>query len=341
MSISAKKSLPEDSYPKTFYAFLLTSITVISLGSVIFLNSEADDSNQVVLIQYSPPTITNLTYGVSATSDVQTLNLANLGDGSSAEGSRFTSVITATVNDENGCSVVDNPFNDYELKLYRRSSGVGESDGGACNFTNGTSCYIGDTARLILGSCLNTTTYAITWPVETFYYIDPTDSGDYSHQDWGARLRVTDDVAQTVTATDVFEVDTLLALDVTSLTDFGTLSLGSDSNSVGLLIKNTGNTTEDYAVGYNQSFQCTSSSFNGSQVKITQYSEDPIAGATAMGAVTNETVVNATIAKATTMATSATDPLYAYLSIPNNAAVGGSCSNTATYTAINNGWVGI
>ena len=326
---------------KTFYAVILAIIAIIALGSVILLNTEADDSSQVLTISNVPPSILNLTYGVSANSDVQILNLADLGNGSSAEGTRFTSVVTATVAADNSCSAIDNPFNDYELKIFRQSSVAGESDGEACNFTNGTSCYIGDTAQLVLGSCINTTTYMITWPVTTFYYLDPTDSGTYSHLDWGARLKVTDDIALSTTATDAFEVNTLLALDVSSLTDFGTLSLGDDSASVAVTIKNTGNVIQDYSVGYNQPFQCSSNSFSGSQVKITQYSEDPIIGATAMGPVTSEVTVNASIEKASSMATSSTDLLYAFLSVPNNAAAGGSCSNTATYTAINNAGVGI
>ncbi len=323
------------------YAVLFTFISIVSLVGIILTNTEADNSQQILAISYSPPQIMTLIYGVSAASDVQTLNLANLGNGTSAEGDRFTSVVTAMVNDENGCDVINDPFNDYELKLFRQTGDVGESDGAACNFTNGTSCYYADTALLDLGSCQSTTTYNLTWRIPTFYYIDPTDTGEFSHQDWGARLQVTDDVAQTVTATDVFEVNTLLALDVTSTTDFGILSLGDDSASVGLSIKNTGNTIEDYTVGYNQPFQCTSGFFSGNNVKITQGPEDPIGGAAVMGAFGAETIVNASIAKATEMATSTTDPLYAYLSIPVNAGVGGSCSNTATYTAINDAGAGI
>lgn len=336
-----QKNIPLDDHYKTLYAIILTLISVVTLGSMILLNTEADDSSQSLTLSNTPPSIINLTYGVSATSDVQNLNLADLGNGTSAEGTRFTSVVTATVSAENGCSTIDNPFNDYELKIFRQSTDAGESDGAACTFTNGTSCYIGDTAQLVLGSCINTTTYFIAWPVTTYYFLDPTDSGTYSHLDWGARLKVTDDVALSATATDPFEVNTLLALDVTSLVDFGTLALGDNSSSVAVTVKNTGNVIQDYTVGYNQPFQCTSSSFSGSQVKITQFAEDPIVGATAMGAVSSDTTVNASIVKASAMATSSTDTLYAYLAIPSNAAVGGNCSNTATYTAINNAGVGI
>ncbi len=323
-----------DSYPKTIYATILTIIAIVSLGSVVLINTEADNSFQSTTITNSAPVISGLTYGVSAASDVSTLNLADLGNGSSAEGTRFTSVVTATVNDNNGCADIDNAESNYSLKIYRQKLADDTSDGAACTITNGIDCYIGNTNELTLGSCLNSTDYQIEWPVTSYYFLDSTDAGGYVLTDWGARLKVVDDTSSTVTATDVFEVSTLLALDVDSTTDFGTLAVGASSASAELTIKNTGNVSEDFTVGYNQSMQCTRGKFSGDSVRVTRMKHINADLAEGMGSRGSDSIVNASIAKASTIAESSTSPFFAYIKIPDNVAVSGSCSNTATYTAI-------
>lgn len=316
------------------YAITFTLIAVIALTSMIVVNTEADSSGQSITVQNAAPEIASLTYGVSATSDVTTLNLADLGGGSSAEGTRFTSVVTAVVTDGNGCADIDNPSTNYALKIYRRKLAGGASDGVTCMSTNGNDCYIGDTASLSLSSCLNSTDYAIEWPVTTYYFIDSTDDGGYSLTDWGARLQVTDDTEATVTATDVFEVETLLALDVDSVTDFGTLAVGATSASAQVTVKNTGNVSEDFTVGYNQSMECTQGKFSGENVKVTRLKHIQAQFAERMGSRGSDSVVNASIAKATSIADSSTSPFFAFLNLPDKTLARGACSNTATYTAV-------
>lgn len=338
-----------ESQAHVVYAVTFTIIAVVALVGLIMVNTEADSSGQSTTIQNAAPVITSLQYGVSATSDVTTLNLANLGDSSSAEGTRFTSVVTATVTDNNGCADIDNAASNYGLKIYRKAANGSTTESAAttCASTNGTDCYVGDTGSLTLGSCTSSTDYNISWPVTTFYFLDSTDDGGYTSSDWAARLAVTDDASALTTAVDSFEVNTLLALDIDSTTDFGTLAVGATSSSHELTVKHTGNANaEDYTVGYNQSMQCTQNSFNGNNVRIAQSAAGAdaatfYANANSMSPAGAETVVNASVAKATSMATSATDPLFASIAIPANAGVRGSCSNTVTYTAITDAGSGI
>ncbi len=330
-----------ESQAHVVYAVTFTIIAVVALVGLIMVNTEADNSFQSTTISNEAPTISNLIYGVSATSDVSTLNLAALGGDTSAEGTRFTGVVTATVNDNNGCADIYNGVDkdNYALKIYRQlaDGSTTESAAAACAATNGTDCYVGASTSVTLSSCTSSTAYDVTWPVTQFYFLDATAvATDYATSNWAARFSVTDTQAALTSAVDTFEVNALAALDVDATTDFGTLAVGANSNSIPLVIKHTGNINiEDYNVGYNQSMQCTQNSFNGDNVKLTQTGV-VIGSAVAMSAVGSPNIVNANIAKATSMATSATDALYAYISIPSNAGVRGSCSNTATYTAINN-----
>lgn len=330
-----------ESQAHVVYAVTFTIIAVVALVGLIMVNTEAaDESGQSTTIANQAPIITDLTYGVSATSSVATLNLADLGGGVSAEGTFFTSVVTATVTDNNGCEDIDTAVG-YGLKLYRQltDGSTTESAAASCEATNGTNCYVADSGSLTLGSCQSSTAFNISWPVETYYFIDSTDDGGYTTSNWAARLAVTDDASALTTGVDTFEVSTLLALDVTSSTDFGSLAVGGSSTSAEIVVKHTGNANiEDFTVGYNQPMICTQNSFAGSNVKITLDAAQATSTGTAaaMGATGSESTMDASIAKASSMATSATDSLYAFISIPSNAGVRGSCSNTATYTAITN-----
>lgn len=329
-----KTSKNRNSDTSFWYAVTFSLISIVSLLSLIVVNTFADTTNQSVSVLNDPPVISNLTYGVSATSDVSLLNIVNLGDGTSAEGSRFTSVITATVSDSNGCADIDNVTSNYGLKLYRRKLAEGTSDGVTCTDTNGADCYIADTGSLSLGSCVSSTDYEIEWPVTTYYFIDSTDAGGYTLTDWGARLQVTDDASAVVTSTDVFEVSTILALDVDAITDYGVLDVGATSTSAEVTVKNTGNVSEDFTVGYNSPLQCTRGSFSGENIKLTRERNFDSFYATAMGSRSAETIVNASIPKATTMADSSTNPFYSFIVVPTDVAVRGACSNTVTYTAV-------
>ncbi len=329
-----------ESQAHVVYAVTFTIIAVVALVGLIMVNTEADNSQQSTTIQNEAPSISAIQYGVSGISSVTSLNLGNVGGDPvvSAEGDRFTHVVTATVTDNNGCSDIDTAATNYDLRIFHRVAD--NNDGQACNSTNGTNCYFGDTASLTLGSCQDSTSYNLTWHVTGNYFLDATEADSLG---WSARLQVTDDASAVTTSTDAFDVQTMLALDVNATTDFGTLAVGGHSDQVALSVKHTGNAdVEDYKVGYNQPMQCTFNQFAGNNVKITQSSGAAYDGAvTAMGAAGAETTVDASIAKATSMATSATDPLYAFILIPANAGVRGNCSNTATYTAIANDAVGI
>ncbi len=330
-------------YEHHIYAITFTVIAVVALCGIIFVSTEADDSKQSTTVINDPPTISFIQYGVSGISDVTSLDIANLGGDppASGEGTTFTSVVSATVTDSNGCADIDNEATNYSLKIYRKKPLLDQSDGVGCSITTGNDCYVGNTGNLSLGSCIESVSYDITWPVTTYYFLDSTDDGGYTATDWGARLAVTDDDSAVTTAIDSFEVQTLLALDVDSTTDFGTLAVGATSASTEITVKNTGNASEDFMVGNNESMKCSQGEFNSDNVKVTRVRADGVLSAAGMGSRGSESIVNASIPKATTIAESSTVPFFAFLKIPSNVAVRGTCSNTATYTAIEDRDIGI
>ena len=241
--------------------------------------------------------------------------------------------ITATVSDANGCAM-DSVVADF----YR--SGVGASSCDVAGESDVNSCYPQVTCSVVGsgntcdGGSDTSADYECSFALQ--YLADPTDSGDYSAQSWEVTITA-DDGSNTATSTDTEEVNTLLALDVTSSISFGTISANADTGASNqtATVTNTGNVKQDTEVSGDDMCTdyptCSGDSIAASQQKygLTDVTYDSLSSSLATSTANLATV----LPKPTATSTAVTDETYWGIAIPA-AQQPGSYTGQNTFTAV-------
>lgn len=158
------------------------------------------------------------------------------------ENATTTVNVVASTTDQNGYAELISATS----SIYR--SGVTSTS--ACTADN-NNCY-----QLASTSCSFSTCSGnncnLTCTAYIYYFAEPTDSGAYSAQNWLANVTVVDKYNATGTAGTAsgVELNTLLALDVTSAINYGTLQPGNDTGATNqtTIVTNTGNAAIDVEI---------------------------------------------------------------------------------------------
>lgn len=235
---------------------------------------------------------------------------------------------TATVTDPDGYSEI----NSVQGKIYR--SGVTGAENCSLDDNN---CY--QDASCVLSNCAGTDCTA-TCTVAMQFFAEPTDTGSpYAVEYWRAWVEVTDDYSEKGTgfsASGSPDVNTLIALDVTSSLSYGQLVAGGDTGSTNqtMTITNTGNAAIDIELSGDD--MCTDyPTCNGYILAVTnqEYALTNFTYGSGTDLTTTPTVVNISISKPTASPSNATGTVYWGIGIPSSKEAG-SYSGSNFVTAI-------
>lgn len=218
------------------YAVLFTLIAAIAGVALIYLlmiRSEADTSAQSSTVQNANPTVDSVITAVASGGADQ----ANV---SLIENGVKRIFIRGVASDNNGCNDIDTAGN-WAFRVYRTPQGS------ACTPDN-NDCYAGNTANLTFTNCTGVGDLNLDYEgyVDVQFYADATDAGsNFSAENWTAWVKAVDEATGNATQTDTFEVNSLMALDVTANINYGTLALGADSGVQTVAVTQTGNRSFD------------------------------------------------------------------------------------------------
>jgi len=230
-------------------------------------------------------------------------------------------VCSATVTDANGYADITS----VEAKLYRTGVGSAASDDPNNHYT-----LAGDSQCVPSGGSGNTETYTCTFAVQ--FFAEPTDAGSiYASDNWTCLVTPSDSGGAGTAASDTIEVNTLLALNVTSSINYGNLSLGSTSGSYPKIVTvtNTGNANMDPQVSSAAAMTCTTGTIPVANQEYADFSFTYGSGYTLSG---TPTTLNLALPKPTSD-TPVTANSYWGISIPSTG-ISGSCSGSNTFTAV-------
>lgn len=308
-------------------ALILIGIFVAIL--LVSVNSQADSVTTQTSVTNAAPTVDTLVLkdnaATVAAGGTLTLNA----------GTTETVTITGTVSDDNGVSTsfAAGDLSDIEGELYLTSLGAG---GCASGTTDNNGCYFTNSAgNCSLGSTVDTTTINYTCSFSMQYYADGTLTGATAPADsWTSSIKVIDDSSSSATATQTFEVGTLLALSIPGTIDYGTLAREqstTNTNNQAMTITQYGNDGADVEVS-GGNMTCTvvgSIGFGNQKWSLTDLSATA-GGVTALTGAAVDT--NLAISYRTSDSTALTGIVYWNIIMP--AVASGTCSGTNTITAI-------
>ncbi len=187
----------------------------------------------------------------------------------------------------------------------------------------------GDSQCVPSGGSGSTETYTCTFAVQ--YYADPTDAGSpHSSDNWTCELWPEDDIATGTPATDTIEMASLIALDVTSTINYGTVNANADTGVTNqtTTITNTGNRDMDPELSGIAMTDGGSGSIAAAQQKYSATGFTYSSGGTALS--TSPTAFDLTLPQRT--GSEVTDDVLWGLGVPN-ATPQGSYTGTNTFTA--------
>jgi len=241
--------------------------------------------------------------------------------------------VAATITDNNGCSDIDSGDNDSYVDLYR--SGVGRASCDSNGEDNDNSCYaIVDCDAPSGCEGGDDLDVSVTCSVALQYHADPTDTGaSYPDENWIATVVGKDEALSGEANSSGVELNSFVALNVTSSIDYGSLEVGQIANSTNLpqsvTVSATGNTGLDVEISGSAMTDGANSITVGSQKYATssiQYQN---------GAELSASVVEleANCSKTTASSSPATQSVYWGLQIPNKTLTG-SYSGTITFGAV-------
>ncbi len=232
--------------------------------------------------------------------------------------------VTAEITDNNGCTDVTG----VTTSAYTTAVGVG-----SCTEDDNNNCYydVSCTGDSVCDSGI-TETYSCT--VNFKYHADPTDTGTPdAAETWKNTVYALDGSAQgsTELSTGV-ELQSYLALDVTSAIDYGSLAIGEIADGTSLPqnvdIESTGNCGLDVEVSGTQLTSGANSITTSSQ----HYATTTAVYSAALVLQDSATEFELDLKKTTTTATLSNDLMYWGLQIPDGT-LSGSYSGTNTFTA--------
>lgn len=289
----------------------------------IFFNSRADDVAQSTTVGNATPVVTTVTTALKSGGTDQTeINLV--------ESDVERVYVYGTATDNNSCLDIDQASN-YAIALYR--SDLSSSCSGDDN-----KCYHVANSALTISNCsaADDTTASYTGYVDLAYYADPTDAGSgQSNLTWLATVTVTDDSAGSSSASDSFDMNSLVAFTLSGDLAYGTLAHGDTSTAQTVTFMNTGNRDLDATQSASGDMVCDNAA--GSQITVTAVHVDTQAdfsyGQNDQALSTAAQRVNLNLLQRTADDTAATKKLYFRLRLPDDTGISGSCTNTLTFTA--------
>lgn len=312
------------------YGILFTVIAVVALVALVYLlttRSQADDVSQTTTVANAAPTIGSINVATSSLgADATSLTVV--------ENTTTTFYVHGSSSDNNGCNDIDTASN-WDMDVYRTN--VASAD--ACTSDN-NDCYKNvSTTQLTFTGCTgagdNTLTYEWTWSPQ--YYIDATDTGaPNAATNWTVGVKAGDEAAAaSAVTTDTFEINSLIALNVTSSVAYGTLAVGADSAQQTITFTNTGNRDIDANQTASGDMICNGQGSNNITLGNAKISltNGFTYGTGDASLTTTTTALNLTLARRTNDAAAATKDAYLILRMPSTN-VRGTCTNTVTFAAI-------
>ena len=228
---------------KTIVLFVFCAGFLLSVATVI-IRSEAESVPASVLVPEAIPFV------VSALTSNSAFGSEGYPDGivnTLVSGGTKTIYITGDVQDDNG----QQDIAAVGIVFYR--SGV---DGGSdCVENNANDCYVMDHCDLTTSGIPTETQQRYSCPVPLQYYADGTMAGgEFPDENWIAAVTVADSTGGSFTDRSfVREMQTLLAVDLPSSVQYGTLSLGAstdESSEAEMFAGQLGNDEADIEVSY-------------------------------------------------------------------------------------------
>ena len=268
------------------------------------------------------PTIDTITTAItSGGSDQSSISLV--------ENSTKTVYIHGSASDVDGCIEID-AIGQWTVKAFRENM----TDQQNCT-ADKNNCYSATSGSIDNCSGGADTDLDYEGSMNIQYYADATDAGSsYSSEVWVSFVKVIDDTSKAGYTTDTWEMSSLIALNVTSSINYGTIALGADSAEQTITFTNTGNRDIDADQTATGNMTCTGPGSSGIAVGAAHISATQgfTYGTGDQALTTTATTVNMSLAQRTDDATPSTDDWYAILRMPATG-VGGTCTNTVTFTA--------
>ena len=177
------------------------------------------------------PTVTSIV--IATSSDEYSTGLSNI---TLTEAGTTTVYLNGTIDDANG----DLDLNSVHTKFYRTNLTESCSD----DLNN---CYTNATSTCTIANADGTpedTEANFSCPIELPYYADATGDGGRYDEDWTAYVTVIDNSAGEGVGTSTVEVNALLAVDIPTSIDYGSLGTG-ETTSTPMSITQHGNESVD------------------------------------------------------------------------------------------------
>lgn len=296
-------------------------------GSFYYVRSTCNDFCQFLMVDQI--SLLTESSGSAPTVDSVTITTSTQGAAESAinlnENTTKSVYIHGNISDSDGCS----DFNNGTLTGTFYRSGVGSAE--TCTADNNNcyrESYAGNCSITGCSSGTETTVqYECVYSVQ--HYADPTDSGQYSAENWVGHIRIEDQSATEATGTDTIEINSLAALDVTSIVDFGSLGFSVTSSEQTVSVTNTGNRNIDIDVTASN-LSCSIGDIPDSAVRYASSTGSNYEDMTSLSSTT-PSATNITLSKQTSGSAS-TDDLYFRLLTPPYG-ISGACSGIITHIA--------
>lgn len=239
-----------------------------------------------------------------------------------------TLYIHGTASDPNGCSDV-NVVSQWSIKVYRSD----HANGSSCS-ADKNDCYIADVA---LTGCEGggDLDLAFQGVVSLHSFADPTDSGSpNAATNWTSAVRSQDAGTLSHSNSDTFEMNSLIALNVTASINYGALTLGSDSAQKIIVFTNTGNRAIDVDQSANGAMICDGAGSANIAVSSVHLSfvNGFTYGTNDQALALNPSHLDLSLGQRTNDDSPQIKNVYAVLRLPADG-IGGACGNTLSFIA--------
>ena len=301
---------------------IIAAIVLVALVLVVFFYTRADDTGQTTVVGNASPTVDTVTSAI-------TTGGADQATITPTENTTKTLYFHGAATDNNGCDDFDTAA-DWSMKLYRTDKTSG------CSADN-NDCYAGSTDDLTISGCTGASDLNLDyeWEDDIQYFADATDAGSpNAATNWTVSITAADTASASGSNTDTFEMGSLIALSVTASVNYGTVALGADSAEQTITFTDTGNRAIDADQTADGDMSCTGP--GSSDIAVGAAHIATLTGFTYgtddQALTTTATTVDMSLAQRTSEVTPSTDDWFAILRMPATG-VGGTCTNTITFTA--------
>lgn len=313
------------------YGILFTIIAAVALVGLVYMfvvRSQADDTSQSAGVSNANPTVDTVITAI-ASGGADQANIAV------TEGSTKRIYIRGVATDNNGCNDIDTASN-WSFDVYRTNV----TSGAACTLDN-NDCYDGNTTNLTFTNCTGAGDLNLDYEgfLDLQFYSDATDAASANAATtWTASMKAGDESSGVSSAvTDTWELDSLIALGVTASVNYGTLALGADSSVQTITFTQTGNRSFDINRSAGGDMICDGQGSQNIAIgQVKRHLTDSVfawtdAAAAALSTTPTEDELN--MGRRTNDASALTASYYLRLRMPSTG-LRGTCTNTATFTAI-------